>query len=120
MASPLTIIERSEIDNDIEAIVNVVNQNQVGQIIIGLPRAMNGSVSKQAEKVQAFATVLCHYTEVPVDFRDERLTTVQAKRSIQASSPKKTKGRHSDDDVAAALILQGYLDEEREGNSTDN
>ncbi len=72
---------------------------------------MNGSLGEQAEKVTAFIQKLCSYTEVPIEFRDERLTTVSAKRLMQAASVKKTKKKARDDAIAAALILQGYLDE---------
>ena len=108
LASPLTIINRSDDRADIESIINIVSQNQVGQIIVGLPLSMDGSIGKQAEKVKAFTRELCNHTEVPVEFRDERLSTVSAKRLMQ--TVKKTrKTRH--DAVAAALILQSYLDE---------
>jgi len=72
---------------------------------------MNGSIGKQAEKVKAFTQRLCSHTEVPVVFRDERLSTVSARRLMQAVSVKKSKKKARDDAIAAALILQGYLDE---------
>ncbi len=111
LASPLTIIECRDERQDIEAIINIINQHQVKQIVAGLPRSMNGSIGKQAEKVQAFVERLCSQTKVPVEFRDERLTTVLAKRLMQAANTKKTRRKARDDAIAAALILQGYLDE---------
>jgi putative Holliday junction resolvase len=111
LASPLTIIDRRDERLDIEAITSIVNEHQVKQIIVGLPRSMNGSIGKQAEKVQAFTQRLRQHTEVPVDFRDERLSTVSAKRLLQATNKRKSKNKVRDDAIAAALILQGYLDE---------
>jgi len=111
LASPLSVINRRDDTADIEAIINIVNQQQVKQIIVGLPQSMNGSIGAQAEKVKAFTRKLCDHTEVPVEFRDERLTTVSAKRLMQAVSSRKKKKKVTDDAVAAALILQGYLDE---------
>ena len=108
LASPLTIIERSDDRADIDAIVNIVSQNQVGQIIVGLPLSMDGSIGEQAEKVKVFTQKLTNHTEVPIEFRDERLTTVAAKRLMQ--TVRKTR-KTRDDAVAAALILQSYLDE---------
>ena len=108
LASPLTIINRRDDRADIEAIVNIVSQNQVGRIIVGLPLSMDGTIGVQAEKVKAFTQQLSNHTEVPVEFRDERLTTVSAKRLMQ--TVRKTR-KTRDDAVAAALILQGYLDE---------
>ena len=72
---------------------------------------MDGSIGQQAEKVQAFTQKLCQHTEVPVEFRDERLSTVSARRLMQAVGSKKTKKKVRDDAIAAAIILQGYLDE---------
>ena len=111
LASPLTIIERRDERQDIEVIINIVDQHQVKQIVVGLPRLMNGSIGKQAEEVKAFVRRLCSHTQIPVEFRDERLTTVSARRLMQAANTKKTKGKVKDDAVAATLILQGYLDE---------
>jgi len=81
--------------------------------VTGLPYSMDGSIGKQAEKVKAFIQKLCDHTDVSVEFRDERLTTVAAKRLMQAVSTKKTKKKVRDDAIAAAIILQGYLDEGR-------
>ena len=115
LASPFTIIERSGERQDIEAIINIINEHQVKQIVVGLPRLMNGSIGRQAEKVKAFVQRLCSHTEIPVEFRDERLTTVSARRLMQAAQSKKTKRKARDDAVAAAIILQGYLDETQNG-----
>ncbi|MFC1992815.1 Holliday junction resolvase RuvX [Chloroflexota bacterium] len=112
LASPVTIIDRIDDGQALGAIMGIITQHQVGQIVVGLPRSMDGSLGEQAEKVQTFTQKLTGRTEVPVEFRDERLTTVSARRLMQAASSKKTKGKARDDAVAAALILQGYLDEE--------
>ncbi len=111
LASPLTIVERSDDRQALEAILNIINQHEVKQIVVGLPRSLSGSTGKQAEKVQAFVQMLCSLTEVPVEFRDERLTTVSAKRLMQAVNTKKTRRKVRDDAVAATIILQSYLDE---------
>ena len=112
LASPLTIIERSRESADLEAIAGIISQHDVGQVIVGLPRSMDGSLGRQAEKTEAFTQKLRNHIEVPVDFRDERLTTVSARRMIQASQTKKGRKKR-DDAIAAAVILQGFLDEER-------
>jgi len=106
LASPFTIINRIDDTVDVEAITSIVDQQQVKQIIVGLPRSMDGSIGKQAQKVEAFVQKLSSHTEIPVEFRDERLSTVSAKR---LANTKKTR----DDAIAAALILQGYLEETR-------
>ena len=112
LASPLTIIDRRDERQDTEAILDIINQHQVRQIVAGLPRSMDGSIGIQAEKVMAFVQRLRSCTEVSVEFRDERLSTVSARRLMQATGTKKTKKKTRDDAIAAALILQSYLDEQ--------
>lgn len=111
LASPLTIIHHQDAQTDIEAILNIIRQHQVGRIIVGLPLSMDGSIGIQAEKVKAFTRELSQHTEVPVEFRDERLTTISARRLMRTvrKTKKTRKTRH--DAMAAALILQSYLDE---------
>ncbi|MFC1893949.1 Holliday junction resolvase RuvX, partial [Chloroflexota bacterium] len=122
LASPLTIINRKKERLDVEAIINIAGQHQVGRIIVGLPLTMRGGVSEQTEKVKSFTQKLCDYTSVPVEFRDERLTTVAAQCLMRTNNTRKTrkgKAKVRDDAVAAALILQGYLDEGYQPNSGD-
>ena len=114
LASPLTIVERDETGLELEAISDVIRSRQVELVIIGLPRSMDGSLGRQAEKVQSFVVRLGKKTTVPLEYRDERLTTVMAERLMQGSGRHKGRGRQHRDAQAAALILQGYLDEMRE------
>ena len=111
LASPLTIIHRQDEAADFEAVVNIISQHQVGRIIVGLPRSMDGTLGKQAEKVKAFVDRLISHIKVPLEFRDERLSTVSARRLMREAGAKKTRGKAYDDAAAAAVILQGYLDE---------
>jgi len=108
LASPLTIIFHQSETADIAAISDIIDQYQVEKVIAGLPRSMDGSLGKQAEKVKTFVRSLSRQIQVPLEFRDERLSTVSARRLMQDT--KKKGGRH-DDAIAAALILQMYLDE---------
>ncbi len=108
MASPLTIISRTDEEADIEAIIAIARQNEVVRIIIGLPLSMNGSLGTQANKVKEFAGELSCQTDIPVEFKDERLSTVLAKRIVR--NVRKTNRETRYDAAAAALILQSYLD----------
>ena len=108
LASPLTIISRTDEKTDIGAIVDIIRQKEVGRVIVGLPVSMDGSQGEQVEKVRAFVVELCRHTDTPVEYRDERLSTVSAKRIVQEA--RKTSRGTRYDAVAAALILQSYLD----------
>ena len=110
LASPMTIINRCEESVDIQTIIDIADRNQVGMIISGLPFSMDGSIGRQAEKTQDFIQGLHQHTEIPIEFRDERLSTVSAKQLMQGV---RKMGRARHDAIAAALILQGYLDEAR-------
>lgn len=113
LASPLLVFEHKDDAADIETILQLVKQHQVEQIIIGLPQSMNGTIGPQAEKVKAFGEKLKQQSPVSVDFRDERLTTVEAKRMLQEASTKKpVRGKKGEyDAAAAAVILQSFLNE---------
>jgi len=108
LASPLVIISRQDETADIEAISDIIYRHQVEKVIVGLPHSMNGSLGKQAEKVKTFVRSLSRQVQVPLEFRDERLSTVSARRLMRETKSKRF--RH-DDAIAAALILQVYLDE---------
>jgi len=114
LASPFAIIDRRDDSLDIKAITDIISQQQVGQVVVGLPRSLDGSLGRQAEKVQDFTQKLSEQVKIPVEYRDERLTTVMAERLKRAAGGKKTRQKARHDAQAAALILQGYLDEGRE------
>ncbi len=118
LASTFSVIERKDDSLAIKAIIDVVNQKEVGQIIVGLPRSLDGSLGWQVEKVKQFIRRLRRYTKVPMDYRDERLTTVMARRLRRVSGGKKGRGKSSDDAQAAAFILQSYLDESQQPELT--
>ena len=109
LASPLKILVRQNTAADVRTIVDIAQSNDVGRIIVGLPVNMNGTLGGQAEKVQEFIRELKLVTPLPIELRDERLTTVQAKQFMQSS--RKTGRDTRYDAAAAALILQSYLDD---------
>jgi putative holliday junction resolvase len=111
LASPLIIIERIKEPDDIEAILKIAREHEVGIIIIGLPRLMNGDIGPQAQKVQAFTEAMRSQTQIPIEYRDERFTTVTAVRLKGETDRKKSKQRIHYDAMAAAVILQDYLEE---------
>ena len=111
LASPSTIIERTDdVAADVRRILELAARNAVAKIIVGLPVSMDGSIGAQAEKVETFAQELRKQSKVPVEFRDERLSTVSAKR-LKAAGSRNRRVHH--DAMAAAVILQIYLDEMR-------
>ena len=121
LVSPFNILRRSNDITDIEAIASIIKQHDVGLVVVGLPRMLDGSLGIQAQKVENFTQQLRDKIDIPLEFRDERLTTVAAKHIMHvngtASKKKRRKDgvkktdRQRDDAVAAAVILQAFLDE---------
>ncbi|MFC1910130.1 Holliday junction resolvase RuvX [Chloroflexota bacterium] len=119
LASPLTIIEREEINADIRAISHIVKEQDAGIIIVGLPYSTNGGVGAQAQKVLEFAGDMQKSLSIPVEFRDESFTTVSARRLMLDIRSRKKRRTEKDDSIAAALILQSYLEENRSPETHD-
>ncbi|MDP2661700.1 MAG: Holliday junction resolvase RuvX [Dehalococcoidia bacterium] len=117
LASSLGAIERRGSDKDIRSLLALVNQRDVERVVVGLPKHLDGSLGEQALKVQAFAERLKEACPVPLEFWDERFSTVTAQERLREAGAKRpTRGRV--DSAAAAFILQGYLDNlQREGAS---
>jgi len=115
LASPLAIIEREEDSSAIDAVVRIAKENGAGRVIVGLPRSLDGSLGTQAQKVMDFTDTLRAALPVPVEFRDERLTTVSARRGMKEAMSKKARREMKDDAIAAAILLQSFLEEGRPG-----
>lgn len=109
MATPFLIIDRSDEQQTIAKIAAIIAEKEVAMVIAGLPLNMDGSHGSQAEKTESFIAALAGHLQVPIEYRDERLSTVNARELIQ--SVRKTGRGTRYDAAAAALILQSYLDE---------
>jgi len=120
LASPLIIIEHTSELQDIEAILKIAKEREVERIIVGLPRLMNGDIGPQAQKVQTFVEAMRSHTQTPIEYRDERLTTVTAQRLKQETSSKKKNRNLRYDAMAAAVILQDYLEEQAMNKQREN
>ena len=108
LASPVGVIHRTELDQDVARVLAAVEEYSVGTVVVGLPINMNGSEGLQAEKTRAFAKVLIS-TGLHVELWDERLTTVEATRMLQERGLKRQTIDKRVDEIAATLILEGYL-----------
>ena len=110
LATPLTTITNDDNTRAIDRILDIVNEYNIKQIIVGLPYSLNGSVGIQAEKTKAFIEGLSNRTEAVIHYRDERLSTVAAERMLREAGVKKEKIKERRDAAAAAYVLQGYID----------
>ena len=112
-AQGVTTIKRVGKKKDIEAIKQIIAEKQVNKIVSGLPKNMNGTVGPQGEKVQKFCELLKEETNLPIEFWDERLSTVAAERSLIEGNVRRENRKKVIDMLAAVKILQGYLDLKR-------
>ncbi|MFA5374585.1 MAG: Holliday junction resolvase RuvX [Dehalococcoidia bacterium] len=110
IAIPVAVIKRTEEEEDMERIAALTSDYDTEMIVIGLPRSMDGSIGAQAELVIDFAKSLSDYIDIPIDMCDERLTTVTADQLLRESGAKRKQRKANIDAMAAAVILQAYLD----------
>lgn len=97
----------------IKELLEVIAQYELEEIVIGLPYRMNGQIGLQADEVKHFALKVKEGTNVPVTLWDERLTTVQAERTMKEAGLSRKKRAKAIDPLAAAIMLQSYLDKKR-------
>lgn len=109
-AHPVETIRRTRLEADLDRIATLVQEREATEVIVGLPRMLDGSLGVQAEKTQAFTDALKPAIPVPVVLWDERLSTVAAERALIASGLTRKRRKGVVDQVAAVFFLQGYLD----------
>jgi len=109
-AQGIGVIMRQDLKQDIKRIQELIRQYDIGKIVLGLPRNMNGTMGPQSELVKKFGEALKLDSGIEISYWDERLTTVEAERSLINADMSRKKRRSVIDKVAAVLILQGYLD----------
>jgi len=109
LAHPLETVLVKE-GNPIKHVAAIIHRDKIATVVIGLPRNMNGTYGPAAEKVREFAKKLQALAPCTVKFWDERLTTVAAQRQLHEAGRNVKNSRAVIDQVAAQLILQGYLD----------
>ncbi len=106
-ASPRETLRRD--GTELDRLAAMVAAENVGEVVVGLPISLNGTLGPSAQKVLEFVEQLRQRLTIPVVTCDERLTTAQAEKSLISANVKRAKRRQVIDQVAAALILESYL-----------
>ncbi len=114
LASPLLTVYRTRPRDDMRSIARLARRHGCQAIVAGLPLHMSGERSPMAAKVEAFAAELREFSGLPVHLRDERLTSSEAHALLYAAGRPRAEHAGVVDQVAAVLILQGYLDSRRD------
>lgn len=113
LATGLMTIDRRSLEQDFEQIRQLVQERQVQVLVVGLPYTMDGELGCQAKQVQKFTNRLSKALQLPVEYVDERLTSVQAEQLLQEANLSPSRHKALIDRKAAAIILQQWLDERR-------
>jgi len=109
-ATPLETIKRTKFTQDAERIVELIGQNQVVAVILGLPLNMDGSEGPRVQSTRAFARNLAPRINLPIAFWDERLSTSAVTRMMIEADLRRDRRAEVVDKLAASYILQGALD----------
>ena len=109
-AQGIETIRRTSLENDFNRLHELISEYEVHELVVGMPKNMNGTKGDRAEKTEEFVEKMKAVIDLPVTFWDERLSTVMAERQLIAADVSRKKRKGVIDKMAAVVILQGYLD----------
>ena len=110
VATPLETIKRKKFGIDAAALIEILKARDIGGVVLGLPRNMDGSEGPRCQSTRAFARNFVALHDLPVTFWDERLSTVAAEKALLEADTTRKRRAEVIDHVAAGYILQGALD----------
>ncbi|MDF2567521.1 MAG: hypothetical protein K0R90_977 [Oscillospiraceae bacterium] len=109
LASPVGVIEERNFNKIVEKVVFATKEYDVGAVVVGHPKNMDGSSGERAQKCEKFAQMLENILDIPVTLWDERSTTVMAHHYLNETNTRGEKRKKVIDAVAATIILESYL-----------
>lgn len=109
-ATPIETLKRVKFTTDAARLMELIDARDIGGIILGLPRNMDGSEGPRCQSTRAFARNLARICDLPLGFWDERLSTVAAEKALLEADTSRKRRAEVIDHVAASYILQGALD----------
>lgn len=113
LASGITTIKEGGMRKTAIRVAKEAEARSCKKIVIGLPKNMDGTMGERTEVIKAFAEILKELTSIPIDFFDERMSTMIAYRYLGATETFGKKRKDAVDTLSAEIILQGYIDKER-------
>ena len=109
-AQGIETIRRTSLEKDFNRLQELIAEYEVHELVVGMPKNMNGTKGERAEKTEEFVEKMKEVIDLPVSYWDERLSTVMAERQLIAADVSRKKRKSVIDQMAAVVILQGYLD----------
>ena len=113
LASPYTVINESYMPKLVDKIIEITDKEKPEKIIIGLPRNMDGSYGYRCDECKALGAAIESECEIPIEYQDERLTTVMAHNALSDNNVRGKKRKETVDAVSAVMILQSYIDSKK-------
>ncbi|WP_324283055.1 Holliday junction resolvase RuvX [Cyanobacterium aponinum UTEX 3221] len=110
IATELTTVNRRSFKEDVEAFRRIIEQREANLLVAGIPYTMKGEIGFQAKQVIKYAKRLSNALELPLEFVDERLTSLEAEEQLKSSKKYSSRQKGLIDKRAAAIILQQWLD----------
>lgn len=110
LATELTTINRASFQEDVNAVRTIALERQVNMLVVGIPYTMKGEIGTQGKQVMKYARRLSNALQLPMEFVDERLTSVEAEEQLKLSKKYSSRDKGMVDKRAAAIILQQWLD----------
>ena len=109
-AQGLRVVRRKNLRSDVGELKRVIREHEVSRVVVGLPLNMDGSEGPRATASREFGAMLAEATGLPIEYWDERLSTVAAERMLIEGDVSRERRKQVIDQVAASIILQGWLD----------
>jgi len=110
LSMPIDVIERKDDEDTVYRLKEIISNYDVSEIVVGLPKRMDGADSDQTKKVYSFIILIKRGIKLPIKLWDERLTTVMAEKILIKANMRRRKRKCIIDKVSASIILQNYLD----------
>jgi putative Holliday junction resolvase len=110
IATGLTTIDRTSFVNDLERLKNLVVEREARVLVVGMPYSMDGTIGFQARQVEKFAQRVAKALQLPIEYVDERLTSIEAEQRLKEQKRFSLRDKGQIDRLAAAIILQQWLD----------
>lgn len=115
LAQPVETIKRTKVKNDINRLKELIEEYEADLLVVGLPKNMNNTIGPQSMKVMSFVDLIKKEIDIEIVYEDERMTTIQSEAVLMDMKVRRENRKKYIDKIAAAFILQTYLDRRKNG-----
>ncbi|MDI6703955.1 MAG: Holliday junction resolvase RuvX [bacterium] len=120
LSTPIEVIERKDDEHTMVHLKEIISNYDISEIVVGLPKGMDGENSEQTRKVYSFIVLVKREIKLPIKLWDERLTTVMAEKVLIKANMRRNNRKGIIDKLSASIILQNYLDNKKDDLTTED